>query len=124
VGSAPRCALPGRLRGARDHFGEPDDHPHVRADPDYEELTRIWGSADLHLYDTHVAGHISTILGTSGTGAAVLADARPDTRLRRYFDACAAEADDEAIARSVAEFSAYYERLNEMVILGRQVERR
>jgi hypothetical protein len=107
-----------------ERFGSPDDRPEVRAGDDFEMALRVWGSGDLHLYDTYVAGHIHTVLTSWKAGTEVLLDRRPDDRLRRYFVACLAEADDDEMRGTIQACVAHYERLNEMLRVARDVDRR
>jgi hypothetical protein len=107
-----------------ERFGAPDQRPDVRATPDYDELLQMWGSADLHLYDTYVAGHISTVLGRSRAGSDVVGGLKADTRLARYFEVCRADATDAETQRKIDEVQHYFEHLNRMLDVARKVRRR
>ena len=82
------------------------------------------GNCRLHLYDTYVAGHISTVLGGKAAAADVLGGLKPDARLARYFEACREEASDAETQRKVEEARRYFEYLNQMLDLARSVPRR
>ena len=102
-------------------FGEADTWDEVREVPDAARLERMWGSPDLHLYDSYIAGHVSTVLGRSELGGVTVGGLEPDARLARYFDVCLAEATDETTRRKVHECMTYYDRLNRMLSLVRRV---
>jgi hypothetical protein len=116
--------FPAAYSELEEQFGEPEQRPEVRAAPDYDELLRMWGSADLHLYDTYVAGHISTVLGRPRAGSEVVGGLKADARLARYFEACRAEAADADTQRKIGEVQDYFEHLNRMLDVAHSVTRR
>jgi hypothetical protein len=107
-----------------ERFGWPSERAELRGFPDAERLLKAWGDPDLHLYDTYVAGHVSTVLTGPQSGAEVIGEASPDERLARYFEVCGDEATDEEMRRKIDACRAYFEHLNQMLDLARQVPAR
>jgi hypothetical protein len=105
-------------------FGWARDRAELRELEDATLLREAWGDPDLALYDTYVAGHVSTILMGSRSGAAVLGAAKADAPLSRYFDICEAEAAVDVMRQKVRTCRTYYEHLNQMLDVARAVKRR
>jgi hypothetical protein len=106
-----------------DRFGWSAEKPEIRNVADADRLQSSWGDPDLVLYDTYVAGHVSTILTGHRGGKEVLADVRPDTRLQRYFEVCLREAPNEATRETVKACRNYFDKLNKMLDVARRVPR-
>jgi hypothetical protein len=84
-----------------ERFGAATDRAEVRELENANLLREAWGDPDLALYDTYVAGHISTILTGSKSGVEGLGGAKADARLSRYFDSCEAEAPGDVVRQKV-----------------------
>jgi hypothetical protein len=114
--------FPGEYDEVVETFGEPSDHWATQS-TDLKDLFHVWGTPDLQIYDTYVAGFVSRVVESAHSGQIVMGDVPSDTRLARYFDVCLAEADGK-MRRKVEKCVAYLDDLNRMLELARTVPAR
>lgn len=79
---------------------------------------------DLALHDSDVAGRVSSVLGSSRSGADELGSTRHEPQLASYLERCAANARDEQTRISVAACREYLDQLDRMLELARRVPKR
>jgi len=107
-----------------DRFGEADERSEAQSLPDADRIERAWGSPDLILYDSYVAGLVTQVLGSSKAGHDVIGEHEPDQRLEVYLDACAGDARDDETREEIKVCRDYLGRLNRMPDLARRVPRK
>jgi hypothetical protein len=111
----------GEWHALKDRFGAPAERRELGESADATGLLLAWGAPDLVLYDSYVAGHVSTRLSGRRSGADVLPATGRGTRLERYLELCAAEARDDETRARIETCRSYLQSLDELLEVARGV---